>query len=127
MPEIHFAADPAHSSFLSYAATPVVSRNQGHVSHHLLYFLHIFQPYTSINPLTNLNSLFKICMLTFVSLLFPLVAVDAEKGCHILHILSAVRQRHSLNVSRPALELVLKSLECNSDIVSTSDNYYTVF
>ncbi|XP_051242104.1 CST complex subunit STN1 isoform X2 [Dicentrarchus labrax] len=51
----------------------------------------------------------------------------AEKGCHILHILSAVRQRHSLNVSKTALELVLKSLECNSDIVSTSDNHYTVF
>ncbi|XP_071360816.1 CST complex subunit STN1 isoform X2 [Trachinotus anak] len=51
----------------------------------------------------------------------------AEKGCHVLHILSAVRQRYSLNVSRAALELVLKSLECNSDIVSTSDNHYTVF
>ncbi|KAK1885625.1 CST complex subunit STN1 [Dissostichus eleginoides] len=51
----------------------------------------------------------------------------AEKGCHILHILSAVRQRYSLNVSRAALELVLKSLECNSDVVSTSDSHYTVF
>ncbi|XP_044047193.1 CST complex subunit STN1 isoform X2 [Siniperca chuatsi] len=51
----------------------------------------------------------------------------AEKGCHILHILSAVRQRYSLNVSKEALELVLKSLECNSDIVSTSDSHYTVF
>ncbi|XP_070779771.1 CST complex subunit STN1 [Enoplosus armatus] len=51
----------------------------------------------------------------------------AEKGCHILHILSAVRQRYSLNVSKTALELVLKSLECNSDIVSTSDSHYTVF
>ncbi|XP_034742721.1 CST complex subunit STN1 isoform X2 [Etheostoma cragini] len=51
----------------------------------------------------------------------------AEKGCHILHILSAVRQRYSLNVSKAALELVLKSLECNSDIVSTSDSHYTVF
>lgn len=48
----------------------------------------------------------------------------AEKGCHILHILSAVRQRYSLNLSRAALELVLKSLECNSDIISCSDNHY---
>ncbi|XP_068177269.1 CST complex subunit STN1 isoform X2 [Antennarius striatus] len=40
----------------------------------------------------------------------------AEKGCHILHILSAVRQRYSLNVTRTALELVLKLLECDSDI-----------
>uniref|UniRef100_A0A1A7YUI4 CST complex subunit STN1 n=1 Tax=Iconisemion striatum TaxID=60296 RepID=A0A1A7YUI4_9TELE len=51
----------------------------------------------------------------------------AEKGCHVLHILSAVRQRHSLNVSRAALELVLKALECSSDIISTSDNSYTAF
>nr|XP_046257611.1 CST complex subunit STN1 isoform X2 [Scatophagus argus] len=51
----------------------------------------------------------------------------AEKGCHTLHILSAVRQRYSLNVSKAALELVLGSLECNSEIVSTSDNHYTVF
>ncbi|KAG8015018.1 CST complex subunit STN1 [Nibea albiflora] len=50
-----------------------------------------------------------------------------DKGCHILHILSAVRQRYSLNVSKVALEQVLKSLECNSEIVSTSDNHYTAF
>ncbi|XP_029310081.1 CST complex subunit STN1 [Cottoperca gobio] len=51
----------------------------------------------------------------------------AEKGCHVLHILSAVRQRYSLNVSKAALELVLKSLESNSDVVSTSDSHYTAF
>nr|XP_040042752.1 CST complex subunit STN1 isoform X3 [Gasterosteus aculeatus aculeatus] len=51
----------------------------------------------------------------------------AEKGCHILHVLSAVRQRHSLNVSKATLQLVLKSLECNSDIVSTSEDHYTAF
>lgn len=55
------------------------------------------------------------------------VLADAEKGCHVLHILSAVRQRHSLNVSKAALELVLKSLECSSDIVSMSENHYTMF
>lgn len=48
----------------------------------------------------------------------------AEKGCHILHILTAVRQRHSLNVSKASLELVLKTLECDSDIISTSDSHY---
>uniref|UniRef100_A0A3B4AJ12 CST complex subunit STN1 n=1 Tax=Periophthalmus magnuspinnatus TaxID=409849 RepID=A0A3B4AJ12_9GOBI len=50
----------------------------------------------------------------------------AEKGCHVLHILSAVRQRYSLNLSKTALELVLKSLECNSDIISCSDSHYTM-
>ncbi|XP_054634655.1 CST complex subunit STN1 isoform X4 [Dunckerocampus dactyliophorus] len=50
-----------------------------------------------------------------------------EKGCHVLHILSAVRQRHSLNVSKAALELVLQALECNSDIVSTRHDHYTTF
>ncbi|XP_008277220.1 CST complex subunit STN1 [Stegastes partitus] len=51
----------------------------------------------------------------------------AEKGCHVLHILSGVRQRYSLNVSRAALELVLKSLECDSEIISTAENHYTAF
>ncbi|KAM9314257.1 CST complex subunit STN1 isoform 2-T2 [Pholidichthys leucotaenia] len=49
-----------------------------------------------------------------------------EKGCHVLHILSAVRQRYSPNVSRAALELVLRLLECDSNIISTSENHYTV-
>ncbi|XP_064802484.1 CST complex subunit STN1-like isoform X2 [Oncorhynchus masou masou] len=48
------------------------------------------------------------------------------KGCHILHILSSVRQRYSRNVSKAALVLVLKALECNSDIISTSDSHYTI-
>ncbi|XP_068607610.1 CST complex subunit STN1 [Brachionichthys hirsutus] len=51
----------------------------------------------------------------------------AEKGCHILHILSAIRQRYSLNVSRMALELVLKSMECDSDVISMSNDHYTMF
>ncbi|XP_029480428.1 CST complex subunit STN1-like isoform X2 [Oncorhynchus nerka] len=49
-----------------------------------------------------------------------------EKGCHILHVLSSVRQRYSRNVSKAALVLVLKALECNSDIISTSDSHYTI-
>ncbi|KAJ8001881.1 hypothetical protein DPEC_G00174000 [Dallia pectoralis] len=51
----------------------------------------------------------------------------AEKGCHVLHILSSVRHRYSHNVSKAALELALKALECNSDIISTRDSHYTVF
>ncbi|KAK0136634.1 CST complex subunit STN1 [Merluccius polli] len=51
----------------------------------------------------------------------------AEKGCHVLHILSAVRQRYSPNISKEALQLVLKTLECNSDIISTSNSHYTMF
>ncbi|KAL1005907.1 hypothetical protein UPYG_G00065420 [Umbra pygmaea] len=50
----------------------------------------------------------------------------AEKGCHVLHVLSSVRQRYSRNVSKAALEVALKALECNSDIISTSDSHYTV-
>ncbi|KAM6972196.1 CST complex subunit STN1 [Aplochiton taeniatus] len=50
----------------------------------------------------------------------------AEKGCHVLHILSSVRQKYSPNVSKAALELVLKSLECNSDIISCTDSHYNV-
>ncbi|CAN9510018.1 unnamed protein product [Ophioblennius macclurei] len=51
----------------------------------------------------------------------------AEIGCHVLHILSAVRQRFSLNVSRAALERVLSSLECSSDIISPSEDRYIAF
>ncbi|CAL8333640.1 unnamed protein product [Lota lota] len=51
----------------------------------------------------------------------------AEKGCHVLHILSAVRQRYSPNISKEALELVLKTLECNSDVISASNSHYTMF
>uniref|UniRef100_W5KZB4 CST complex subunit STN1 n=1 Tax=Astyanax mexicanus TaxID=7994 RepID=W5KZB4_ASTMX len=50
----------------------------------------------------------------------------AEKGCHVLHILSSVRQKYSRNLSREALEVALKFLECNSDIISTMDSHYTV-
>lgn len=50
----------------------------------------------------------------------------AEKGCHVLHILSSVRRRYSQNLSRPALELALRFLESKSDIISTSDLYYTI-
>ncbi|XP_063069790.1 CST complex subunit STN1 [Engraulis encrasicolus] len=50
----------------------------------------------------------------------------AEKGCHVLHILSSVRRRYSQNLSRPALETALRVLETTSDIISTSDAHYTV-
>lgn len=50
----------------------------------------------------------------------------AEKGCHVLHILSSVRRRYSQNLSRPALDIALRYMESNSDIISTSDCYYTV-
>ncbi|KAF7689542.1 CST complex subunit STN1 [Silurus meridionalis] len=50
----------------------------------------------------------------------------AEKGCHVLHILSSVRQRYSRNLNKEALDVVLKFLECNSEIISTSDAHYTI-
>ncbi|KAG9350497.1 hypothetical protein JZ751_026863 [Albula glossodonta] len=50
----------------------------------------------------------------------------AEKGCHVLHILSSVRQRYSQNMSKMAMDVVLRSLECNSEIISTTDSHYTV-
>ncbi|XP_016334866.1 CST complex subunit STN1-like [Sinocyclocheilus anshuiensis] len=50
----------------------------------------------------------------------------AEKGCHVLHILSSLRQRYSQNLSREVLEVALTFLECNSDIISTTEAHYTV-
>lgn len=50
----------------------------------------------------------------------------AEKGCHVLHILSSVRQRYSQNLSREGLEVALTFLESNSDIISTTEAHYIV-
>ncbi|XP_067298737.1 CST complex subunit STN1 isoform X1 [Pseudorasbora parva] len=50
----------------------------------------------------------------------------SEKGCHVLHILSSMRQRYSQNLSREVLEVALTLLECNSDIISTTEAHYTV-
>ncbi|KAA0721954.1 CST complex subunit STN1 [Triplophysa tibetana] len=50
----------------------------------------------------------------------------AEKGCHILHLLSSIRQRYSQNISREALQVALTFLECNSDIISTTEAHYTI-
>ncbi|XP_039544300.1 CST complex subunit STN1 isoform X2 [Pimephales promelas] len=48
----------------------------------------------------------------------------AEKGCHVLHILSSLRQRYSQNMSREVLEVALTFLECKSDIISTTEAHY---
>ncbi|KAI7810934.1 CST complex subunit STN1 [Triplophysa rosa] len=50
----------------------------------------------------------------------------AEKGCHILHLLSSIRQHYSQNISREALQAALTFLECNSDIISTTEAHYTI-
>ncbi|KAK7165880.1 hypothetical protein R3I93_005841 [Phoxinus phoxinus] len=50
----------------------------------------------------------------------------AEKGCHVLHILSSMRQRYSQNLSREVLEVALTFLECKSDIISTTEAHYIV-
>ncbi|MFT7807141.1 CST complex subunit STN1 [Arapaima gigas] len=52
---------------------------------------------------------------------------DAERGCHVLHILSCVRHTYSRNVSRPVIEVVLRCLECESEIISTAEDCYTTF
>ncbi len=69
------------------------------------------------NYLKEMNSL---------NFLFACPLPVAEKGCHVLHILSSVRRRYSQNLSRPALETALRVLETTSDIISTSDAHYTV-
>ncbi|XP_005671488.1 CST complex subunit STN1 isoform X3 [Sus scrofa] len=50
-----------------------------------------------------------------------------EKGCHFLHILACARLSLSPGLSEPVLRHVLELLEDQSDIVSTSENYYTTF
>lgn len=56
--------------------------------------------------------------------LFP---ADVEKGCHFLHILACARLSLSPVLSETVLRQVLELLEDQSDIVSTTGNYYTAF
>ncbi|XP_066880845.1 CST complex subunit STN1 isoform X6 [Kogia breviceps] len=50
-----------------------------------------------------------------------------EKGCHFLHILACARLSLSPGLSETVLRQVLELLEDQSDIVSTTENYYTAF
>ncbi|XP_021555677.1 CST complex subunit STN1 isoform X2 [Neomonachus schauinslandi] len=51
----------------------------------------------------------------------------AEKGCHFQHILACARLSVSPDLSEGVLQQVLELLEDQSDIVSTTEHYYTVF
>ncbi|XP_012626046.1 CST complex subunit STN1 isoform X2 [Microcebus murinus] len=50
-----------------------------------------------------------------------------EKGCHFLHILACARLSIQPGLSEAVLQRVLELLEDQSDIVSTMEQYYTVF
>ena len=50
-----------------------------------------------------------------------------EKGCHFLHILACARLSLSPGLSEPVLQQVLQLLEDQSDIISTTEKYYTAF
>ncbi|XP_025736753.1 CST complex subunit STN1 isoform X3 [Callorhinus ursinus] len=51
----------------------------------------------------------------------------AEKGCHFQHILACARLSVSPDLSEGVLQQVLELLEDQSDIVSTTEHYYTAF
>ncbi|KAM8912099.1 CST complex subunit STN1 isoform 7-T8 [Lycaon pictus] len=50
-----------------------------------------------------------------------------EKGCHFQHILACARLSISPGLSEGVLQQVLELLEDQSDIVSTTEHYYTAF
>ncbi|XP_034519123.1 CST complex subunit STN1 isoform X10 [Ailuropoda melanoleuca] len=52
---------------------------------------------------------------------------DAEKGCHFQHILACARLSVSPDLSEGVLQQVLELLEDQSDIISTTEHYYTAF
>lgn len=58
---------------------------------------------------------------------FFLFILDAEKGCHFLHILNCVQQDFGSCINEAILQRVINALEQNSDIVSTMEKYYTAF
>ncbi|XP_077205759.1 CST complex subunit STN1 isoform X4 [Paroedura picta] len=51
----------------------------------------------------------------------------AEKGCHLRHILSCVQQNYGCFVTEPVIRYLLDLMESNSDVVTTMEEYYTVF
>nr|XP_060624320.1 CST complex subunit STN1 isoform X1 [Anolis sagrei ordinatus]XP_060624321.1 CST complex subunit STN1 isoform X1 [Anolis sagrei ordinatus]XP_060624322.1 CST complex subunit STN1 isoform X1 [Anolis sagrei ordinatus]XP_060624323.1 CST complex subunit STN1 isoform X1 [Anolis sagrei ordinatus] len=51
----------------------------------------------------------------------------AEKGCHLRHILSCLQHSYSPYVTEIVVRCLLDWLETNSDIVTTMEEYYTVF
>ncbi|KAJ7325170.1 hypothetical protein JRQ81_018190 [Phrynocephalus forsythii] len=51
----------------------------------------------------------------------------AEKGCHFRHILNCIQQSYSPNITESVARCLLNWLETNSDIVTTMEEYYTVF
>ncbi|RMC11420.1 hypothetical protein DUI87_11539 [Hirundo rustica rustica] len=53
--------------------------------------------------------------------------IDAEKGCHFLHVLSCVRQSYLPSLAEVVMHRVLELLESNSDVVSTMEGYFMVF
>ncbi|KAJ6669091.1 hypothetical protein lerEdw1_007900 [Lerista edwardsae] len=50
-----------------------------------------------------------------------------EKGCHLRHILSCVQQSYSPYITEAVIRCLLVWMETNSDVVTTMDEYYTVF
>ncbi|XP_020644605.3 CST complex subunit STN1 [Pogona vitticeps] len=51
----------------------------------------------------------------------------AEKGCHFRHILSCIQQSYCPYITESVVRCLLDWLETNSDIVTTMEEYYTVF
>ncbi|XP_054839040.1 CST complex subunit STN1 [Eublepharis macularius] len=51
----------------------------------------------------------------------------AEKGCHLRHVLNCVQQKYSPFVTEAVIRYLLDLMESNSDVVTTMEEYYTVF
>ncbi|XP_070608911.1 CST complex subunit STN1 isoform X2 [Erythrolamprus reginae] len=51
----------------------------------------------------------------------------AEKGCHLRHILSCIQQSYNPYITEAVVHCLLDWLEINSEVVTTMEEYYTVF
>ncbi|KAM3835441.1 CST complex subunit STN1 isoform 2-T2 [Vipera latastei] len=51
----------------------------------------------------------------------------AEKGCHLRHILCCIQQNYNPYITEPVVRCLLDWLEINSDVVTTMEEYYTIF
>ncbi|XP_058043640.1 CST complex subunit STN1 isoform X3 [Ahaetulla prasina] len=51
----------------------------------------------------------------------------AEKGCHLRHIFNCIQQSYNPYITEPVVRCLLDWLEINSEVVTTMEEYYTVF
>uniref|UniRef100_A0A670XQ51 CST complex subunit STN1 n=1 Tax=Pseudonaja textilis TaxID=8673 RepID=A0A670XQ51_PSETE len=65
--------------------------------------------------------------IVFLASHYIYIQLYAEKGCHLRHILSCIQQNYNPYITEAVVHCLLDWLEINSEVVTTMEEYYTVF